>query len=51
MIIGLDMAIYQKVILNLALNAIIGKDFRFSAFKDINLLHVSVCLFESGYVT
>lgn len=50
MMMDLNMATYQIEILDLALNAIIGNDFRFSASEDINLLHVSVCIFKSGYV-
>lgn len=50
MTMDLNMATYQIEILDLALNAIIGNDFRFSVSEDINLLHVSVCIFESGYV-
>lgn len=45
-----NMAAYQLKILNLVLNAIFGKHFQFSPFQGIKLLHVSVGIFESGYV-
>lgn len=44
------MATYQLEILNLVLNVIIGKYFMLSPFEEINLLHVGVGIFETGYV-